>query len=382
MRVRRSPHVYVEREEGGALYVRERVAGNRAVLNRKALEILALLEEPREVPEHPQILRLLDLGFLVEEGEETRHVGAKLFSRVAPLMFGCPAWRPEAPSDFTFLGIPLDSGNLTAPGARYGPDELRQASALYATQASGPRPAAAQGWVDHDTGEEILRGARLADAGEVYLRPGSGSEENGRKITEAVRQLAGSSACPVLLGGDHSVSFGALRGVLRRPAGLLHLDAHSDASPHLPGLPHDYGNVVSRIVSELDVRTVLHVGVRGLGQARLHRPPREIALPPSWLRSHSAGELLDLADPELDWYISIDIDVVDPAFAPGTATPVPGGLTVRETKDVLRAVGKARRIAGCDLVEINPSFDHNRITAIVGCELLLTLLGAIWGGRP
>ena len=150
---------------------------------------------------------------------------------------------------------------------------------------------------------------------------------------------------------------------------------------HVPGAPHHYGNVISRIVSELGVRRVVHVGVRGLGPAHFDSLPGRSAVSPSWLRSHSADEFLRLLDPGLAWYVTVDIDVLDPAFAPGTATPVPGGLTVAEVKAVLRWVGEARRVSGGDLVEINPQFDHNRITATLGCELLLTLMGSMWRGR-
>jgi agmatinase len=381
MRVRRSPHLYVEREEAGAVHVRERAAGNRAVLNRRATEWLMRLDEPSDVPEHPQLRRLLALGFLVEDGQHPRHVADKRFSRVAPAMFGRPFWRPEEPADFVFLGVPIDGGNRTAPGARNGPDGLRRASALYAAPTLAPTGGVGPGWIDYDSGDHRLQGARIADAGELFRRYGSGAEEDTERLADAVREIASSAACPVLIGGDHSITFGALRGLVRRPTGVLHLDAHSDAAPYEPGVPHDYGNVMSRVLSELDVRTVLQVGVRGFGQVPLSETPRRIGLPPAWLRSQSIQALLALADPSLDWYVSIDIDVVDPAFAPGTATPVPGGLTVAEVKAVLRGFAAARHIVGCDLAEVNPTFDQNGITAILGCELLLTLLGAIWEGR-
>jgi agmatinase len=379
MRVMRSPYLYVEREDGEQIHVREKLAGNRAVINRKTLVLLEAFKQTREVPAgHPQLTRMLDLGFLVEEGREARHVETKLFSRVIPTLFGCPDWRPGAPSDFVVLGVPFDTGNRTAPGARYGPDALRRASAPYAAHPlDGGRVT---GWIDHDTQAAILRGAGLADAGDVFVMRGAGSEDSGRKISAAVSAVA-ASACPVVLGGDHSLTFAAVRGAAKGPTGLLHLDAHSDASWHVPALPHDYGNVVSRILGELAVPRVVHVGVRGLGHAPLTQPPARRALPPAWLRSHSLAELLDCLDPDLPWYVSLDIDVLDPAFAPGTATPVPGGLTVTETKDLLRAVGAARRVVGVDLVEVNPQFDRNHVTATLGCELILTLLGGIWSTR-
>src|SRR5207244_2135987 len=98
---------------------------------------------------------------------------------------------------------------------------------------------------------------------------GLGGEETSQRISAAVRRVAGTSTCAVVLGGDHSITFGAVRGALQGPSGLLHLDAHSDASRHTPETPHHYGNVVSRILAELDVRSVLHVGVRGLGRAAI-----------------------------------------------------------------------------------------------------------------
>ncbi len=383
MRVRRSPYLNVECAEGGRLCVHEHLAGNRAIVSRQTLEVLNRFEEVREVPDgQPGLDRLLDLGFLLEEGREMRPVEAKLFSRVLPTMFGCPAWRPGEPADFALLGVAQDGGNLAAPGARYGPDALRQASAIYPMATSSRAAGEAAGLVDHDAGVRILTGARLRDAGEVYLPPGASAEESGRRVTQAVRRLASSGTRPVVMGGDHSLTFAAVRGLLSGPVGILHLDAHSDAAAHCPGLPHHYGNVMSRIIADLGVSTVIHVGVRGLGQAELSQPPCRKAFPPSWLRSHSMGDLLAEIDPNLSWYVSVDIDVVDPAFAPGTATPVAGGLTVPETKALLRAVGQARVCVGCDLVEVNPHFDRNRVTATLGCELLLTLMGGFWRGEP
>jgi agmatinase len=383
MRVMRSPHFGVELDEGERVLVRERTTGNRAVLTRPTLDFLNRFAEPSEVSEsQPDLERMLDLGFLVEEGRETRAVEAKLFAQVAPRLFGCPAWRAEEACDFVFLGVAFDAGNLTAPGARYGPDALRQASLLYPA-APAAEVGRTAGWVDHDAGTRILDGARLRDAGEVWLRPGTGGEESGLRITEAVKRVVASGARPVVLGGDHSITFAAVRGLQGKgdaAVGLVHLDAHSDTGSHVPGAPHHYGNVVSRIVSEIGVRRVVHVGVRGLGPAHLDDLPGRSAVSPSWLRSHTGEEFLQLLDPDLAWYVTVDIDVLDPAFAPGTATPVAGGLTVAETKAVLRSVGQAKRVVGGDLVEINPQFDHNRITASLGCELLLTLMGSMWRG--
>jgi agmatinase len=384
MRVMRSPHFGVELDEGERVLVRERTTGNRALLSRPTVDFLDRFAEPAEVWEaQPGLQQLLDLGFLVEEGRETRAVEAKLLAQVAPHLFGCPAWRAEEACDFVFLGVAFDGGNLTAPGARYGPDALRQASVLYPA-APAAKAGRTAGWVDHDTDTRILDGARLRDAGEVWLRPGTGSEECGLRITEAVKRVAASGARPVVLGGDHSITFAALRGLRagggHDAMGLVHLDAHSDTGLHVQGAPHHYGNVVSRIVAELGVRRVVHVGVRGLGPAHLDSDGRSV-VSPGWLRSHTAEEFLRFLDPDLTWYVTVDIDVLDPAFAPGTATPVPGGLTVAETKAVLRWVGQARRVGGADLVEINPQFDHNRITASLGCELLLTLMGNMWRSR-
>jgi agmatinase len=384
MRVRRSPHFQVEIEEDGRFIVRERLAGNRATLTPQTLAFLDRFEQPAEVAEtQPELGRMLDLGFLVEEGRETRALEAKLLAQVAPRMFGCPAWQPGEPCDFALLGVPFDAGNLTAPGARYGPDALRTASSLYAAVAARGEPGRVEGWVDHDTGARILEGARLRDAGDVFLSPGAGAEPNGLRITEAVRRLAASEARPLILGGDHSITFAAVRGVRGTESGrfgVIHLDAHSDAGALFQGVPHHYGNVMSRIVDELGVENVVQVGVRGPGHADPSRPPGRRAVSPGWLRSHAADDFLQLVDPGLAWYVTVDIDVIDPAFAPGTATPVCGGLTVAETKDLLRWVGETRRVIGGDLVEINPQFDHNRITANLGCELLLTLMGSMWRG--
>src|SRR5262249_52989708 len=147
----------------------------------------------------------------------------KLFSRVAPPFFGFPPWTPEDGGDIALVGVPLDQGNRTAPGARYGPDAVRQASLLYSSSGRVQDCGQLGGWFEPETDSLVLKGAQVRDAGDIYFDPSDGSEEHWRRITEGVRRLVKSGAVPLMIGGDHSLTFAALRGVDQNPVGFLHL---------------------------------------------------------------------------------------------------------------------------------------------------------------
>jgi agmatinase len=191
--------------------------------------------------------------------------------------------------------------------------------------------------------------------------------------------LIASGTVPVILGGDHSITYAVLRAFSDRPLAIIHLDAHTDCSPYQEGQEHHHGNVFSRVLTLPGVTALVQVGVRGFlsREAQAIGDERRVGFTPSALRRLGLAGVLDRVPPDGDVYVSVDVDVVDPASAPGTATPRPNGLSVLEVRDLLVLIGQERRVVGCDLVEVNPERDVNAMTSLLAVDLILAFLGAI-----
>lgn len=185
-------------------------------------------------------------------------------------------------------------------------------------------------------------------------------------IAAAVQSSIASGAVPLVLGGDHAMSHPAVRGVHAAlgPVTILHFDAHPDLYDDFEGNPRSHASPFARIMEAGLARRLVQVGIR-----TLNRHCREQA-------ERFGVEIVPMADftpdqvPVLEGplYISIDLDGIDPAEAPGVSHPEPGGLTVREVLAVLRR--QTAPLAGADIVELNPRFDHNQRTAILAAKLV------------
>lgn len=315
------------------------------------------------------------------------YTGVATFAR-APFVARDGEWAADA----AVLGVPYDWGVGYRPGARAAPRALRDASTRYALPA--------EGFWDVETGRHRLRGLRLIDVGDVdvvYLD----AEESFARIAEAVRTIVARRALPLVLGGDHSITFPAVAG-LREAFGeggrfggarlhILQFDAHLDFRDELLGVRLANSSPIRR-ASELPyVGRILNVGVRGLrtspgdfraARARgatvvLARDVHEAVRRGGLSGLAALAEALPEGEPV---YVTIDVDGLDPALCPGTGSPEPDGLTYGEVKTVLRAVGDRMPIVGIDLVEVNPFLDPTGRTALIAAELLLEALSAAWDG--
>ncbi|MDI3270505.1 MAG: arginase family protein, partial [Bacillota bacterium] len=228
----------------------------------------------------------------------------------------------------------------------------------------------------------------LGDVDILYLDV----EETFSRIAETVRGIVARGALPLILGGDHSITFPAVRGLLS--AGTLpelfivQLDAHLDFRDQLLGVRLANSSPIRRI-SELEgVKGGVNFGVRGWrtseddyrqAVARGFQP----VLAKEIHRQERQGELehlIALVPPGLPVYVTLDIDGLDPSLAPGTGSPEPEGLTYTQAKALLRALGRRNPIVGIDLVEVNPYFDPTERTQLVGVALLLEALSAARDG--
>ncbi len=282
--------------------------------------------------------------------------------RAAPIAAGIPNG-----TDAVLLGVPYDGGTTYRPGARFAPFEVRRVSALVQGYHSVHRV-------------KVFERLEVVDGGNVAFPPfDAGAVRDA--IQGSVGQVLEAGAVPFLLGGDHSIALPALRAVARRhgPVAVVHVDAHFDTSgPAVWGELFHHGTPFLYALEEgLIAEGQLHqVGLRGPWSdaedgepgarhgARIHGAD-EVAARGAAL----VAEEIRAAIGERPVYLSFDIDAVDPAFAPGTGTPVPGGLTSREALALVRGLA-GTQLVGMDLVEVCPSLDHADVTCHLAAHLM------------
>ena len=263
--------------------------------------------------------------------------------------------------DRVLIGLPTDSHSSFLRGAAEAPPLIR------AALRSDHGNAACE------CGLEIGTDIVLRDAGDLPLREDSGDFD---LIRAAAADAARSGDVPLFLGGDHMVSFPILAGLraVHGPLDILHFDAHPDLYDDFEGDPLSHASPFARIMEQGHARRLVQVGIR-----TLNRHCREQA-------ERFGVEVIEMRDFTADavpiptggpLYISVDLDALDPAFAPGVSHHEPGGLSVRDILAVLRRID--RPLAGADVVEYNPTGDVNGVTAVVAAKLVKEL--AAMGGR-
>lgn len=280
----------------------------------------------------------------------------------------------ELNADFAVLGVPFDEGTWGQPGERYGPRDLRESSQEYNHDLR-------EGFYYIDGDRTVLKGKRWADVGDVLIYPTVPAQTND-KITAAVKKIIEKKVFPIVLGGDHSITFPVLRAVdsaLAKDVTLVHFDAHLDTWNGEPG-NLDHASWVNRAAQLTHVKKIVQVGMRGLAN-----DPEAIGnarkVHSSIVTSeqiHAKGVEWALAQiPESEnIYISLDVDVMDPSLAPGTGTLEPDGLSFRELDELLKGVAGKGKLLGFDVVEVNPNRDPSGRTAQTAIRLMIDLLGA------
>jgi agmatinase len=288
--------------------------------------------------------------------------------------------------DIVIIGAPFDGGTSHRPGARFGPQAIRLTDYL---PHDGSRPHLA-------LGVDPLVDLAVADAGDVEM-PSGLMELSLQRLEDAVHSVARAGAIPVILGGDHTVTFPDATGVARHVGwgrvSLIHFDAHADTGDTQFGSLYGHGTPMRRLIESGAVRgdRFLQIGLRG------YWPPPDTLdwMAQQRMRSFEMTEVvargLDeclteafaIATDDCDAvFLSVDIDVVDPGLAPGTGTPEPGGLSSRQLLDAVRRIAMELPIAGIDVVEVAPPYDHAEVTAFLANRIVLeTLSGIAWRRR-
>jgi agmatinase len=288
--------------------------------------------------------------------------------------------------DVVFLGAPYDSGTSYRPGARFGPQAIRMTDYL-AHDASRPHLA---------LGVDPLAELSCADAGDVLMPPVD-TAQSLQRLESAVLAIASAGAIPVILGGDHTITLPDATGVARHVGwgrvSVIHFDAHADTADTQFGSLVGHGTPMRRLIESGAVRgdRFLQIGLRGYWP----EPPVLAWMAEQRMRSFEMTEIvargldaclteaLEIAVDECDGvFLSVDIDVVDPGMAPGTGTPEPGGFTPRQLLDAVRRIAMSVPLAGIDVVEVSPPYDHGEVTAFLGNRVVLEALSGIaWRRR-
>ena len=275
------------------------------------------------------------------------------------------------------VGVPFDSGVTYRPGARFGPAHIRQSSRLL-------RP------YNPAQDSEPFREAQVVDAGDVACNPFRIGEAL-KEIEAGIGVLVGGDRKVVTLGGDHTVALPALRALHRvhGPMALVHFDAHLDTWDTYFGEPVTHGTPFRRASEEgliLKGRSA-HVGIRGSLYARTDlSDDAELGYTVITCRDIDRLGVSGVLEQVLSRvgdapvYVSIDIDVLDPAFAPGTGTPEAGGLSSRELLAIVRGLTGARVVAA-DIVEVAPAYDHAEVTGIAAANVVYELLTVLIRGQ-
>jgi agmatinase len=274
--------------------------------------------------------------------------------------------------DVAIVGAPIDETTTDHPGTRFGPRAIRIASNGF-------------GGAHLDAGIDPFEALRVVDYGDAAVIPADPAASHAA-IERIVGEVAGAGAIPLVLGGDHSIAEPDIRACARRhgPLGLIHFDAHTDTARELWGLTLSHGTPMYNLVEQGHVagERYAQIGLRGTWPGE-----EEFA----WQRQRGISawrmrEVLDrgIADVLREAieavgpgpaFASIDIDVLDPAYAPGTGTPEPGGMSSADLLWACRELAAGLELVGADLVEVIPSsFDRQDITALVASRVARELL--------
>lgn len=286
-----------------------------------------------------------------------------------------------AGADVVIVGAPFDGGTSYRSGARFGPQAMR--SACYLAH-DGSRPSLAMR-VDG------LQDMRVVDAGDVELYSGD-AVRSCADLEVVIEKIASSGAIPLVLGGDHTITWPDVTGVARArgwgKVSVIHFDAHADTGDIEFGSLVGHGQPMRRLIESGAARgdRFLQMGLRGYWPG----PETLTWMAEQGMRSYEMTEIVargfdeclteafTIATDECDGvFLSVDIDVCDPGHAPGTGTPEPGGLSSRQLLDAVRRICYELPVVGIDVVEVAPPYDHADITALLGNRVVLEALSAI-----
>jgi len=292
-----------------------------------------------------------------------RYSGIPTFMRV-------PQARGLEDFDIALAGVPFDGGVTARPGARFGPREIRNMSTMMRA-------------IHHVTGFNPFAACRVADVGDVPFTDVFHLERAHEDIRRFFEPIFAAGKKALIAGGDHSITFPVFQAIApARPLGMVHIDAHTDTWDYYVGSKFSHGSPFRRAVEAglLDPRRTIQIGIRGAQNTdEGWRYSLESGMRVVFIEEFDAagvGAIIQEARRVVGdgpAYLSLDVDGLDPVYAPGTGTPEVGGLSTRETLALLRGL-EGLDFVGADVVEVSPPYDPSGNTALLGATLMYECL--------
>lgn len=277
-------------------------------------------------------------------------------------------------ADIAVMGAPTDEGSPFLPGSRLGPRSIREHSLRFGDD----------GYFDHDSDKVFLKyelnNKRIVDVGDANVIPAD-VEGTFKNITDLTRMVLDSGAIPVVLGGDHAITFPIVRAY-NEPLHVVHFDAHIDYSPFIHGYKYTNSHAFRHIHHMDHVKSLTQVGIRSIRNEKtqvddsLNDGNRVVGM--KEFGEMGPDGMTGLVPKDAPVYVSIDIDVLDLPLVPGCVSAEPNGMTYAELRDSLAVLAKHSNIIGFDLVEVNPQLDVGTgITSYMGAHTIIEFLGQI-----
>jgi agmatinase len=277
-------------------------------------------------------------------------------------------------ADIAVMGAPTDEGSPFLPGSRLGPRSIREHSLRFGDD----------GYFDHDSDKVFLKyelnNKRIVDVGDANVIPAD-VEGTFKNITDLTRMVLDSGAIPVVLGGDHAITFPIVRAY-NEPLHVVHFDAHIDYSPFIHGYKYTNSHAFRHIHHMDHVKSLTQVGIRSIRNEKtqvddsLNDGNRVVGM--KEFGEMGPDGMTGLVPKDAPVYVSIDIDVLDLPLVPGCVSAEPNGMTYAELRDSLAVLAKHSNIIGFDLVEVNPQLDVGTgITSYMGAHTIMEFLGQI-----
>lgn len=402
--LRLSKHLVLESEDPttGDKTIFNNITGMRVQLSAQTMSLLKLFLKPQTILEvvdrlaihdesagaslHAHLEMLVSQTILLkwDDDEELRAsmalTDSDLVSTQQQTFVGAPAAKlteVEACS-IAFCGAGIDFATTGKSGAKLGPAALRRVSTSFLTYDRDIFTSNNQGWYNADLGRTILAGARLQDVGNVSHKLSEDPQKFYERLNAVARSLCSDGALPVFIGGDHSLTAPVVEAVAEtvdESVTVVQFDAHTDLSEWVPDSAHHHGNVMRRMLHMCPKADLLQIGIRGFA-GNLDDDVRRKTISQASI-DHDIETVLSNLPNGRRCYLTIDTDVLDPAFAPGRGTPVPMGMHPRQLLQIAERLVEQNKIVGLDVVELCPSEDRNDITTSLMFHLLMNVLGLI-----
>ncbi|NRA68108.1 MAG: arginase family protein [Pseudobacteriovorax sp.] len=328
---------------------------------------LKLCELERDSKIYSLVLTLIENSFLVDDSKDEyfEFLQKQTTESVKPSFMQCPKFNDSKSYDYVFIGIPYSSNRKVGVGPHSAPKAIRNRSSQIDVSDS-------RGTFDNARGVELFKKNKLADIGNVVIHPGESQEQVFNRITKSIDRIRNAGATPVIIGGDHSISYPSIRSFSAIKPYLIHFDAHSDLGDYVPYSGLHHGNFLSRVMQENLISGISSIGVRGITNSK----PFKHCIGPDVAIEKIIDILSKEIKPQQPVYMTVDMDSICSSQFPFVLYPESLGLSLKKLTILAKSIAKDFNIVGFDIVEYVDTNDFNGVGSNMVFNLLVDILGA------